>query len=183
MSSTASTAVEPPTNLRHLKSVPNPQDDNPVQSPSLPLPRRGRNSLEKRSFSSANKLPILEPSTSPLRRRFDFLLLWVLQTLTGLYLSIVAWKRFVVNTVWGVWYDWHAWPWCGRTMIAKDVGVLGKVPRHVAVILDQKRHVREYDADEMVRRAVDMATWCACAGISIVTFYEPTGSQPANDAA
>jgi dehydrodolichyl diphosphate syntase complex subunit NUS1 len=61
-------------------------------------------------------------------------------------------------------------------MIAKDVGVLGKVPRHVAVILDQKRQMREYDADEMVRRAVDVATWCACAGISIVTLYEPTGT-------
>lgn len=59
-------------------------------------------------------------------------------------------------------------------MIERDtVGM--KLPRHVAVILDQRRLAREYDADESVRRAAELATWCACAGISILTIYEPTG--------
>ena len=59
-------------------------------------------------------------------------------------------------------------------MIQRDITGM-RMPRHVAVILDQRKTRREYDADETVRRAAELATWCACAGISILTIYEPTG--------
>jgi len=178
--STASTAVDQPSTDHLLYRHPSPQkspEPNDVEgaSTTLPLPRRRRNSLQRKSFSSADKLPILEPSTSPVRRRFDFLLLWILHTFTVWYLAFVAWKRYVVYACWGLWYDWHAWPWYGRTMIQRDIAGFDKLPRHVAVILGEKRAVRKYDADEMVSRVVDVATWCACAGILIVTVYEATG--------
>lgn len=60
-------------------------------------------------------------------------------------------------------------------MIQWDVSGLRKLPRHVAVILDVKKMKREYDADETVRKVIEVASWCACAGIPIVTIYEPTG--------
>jgi hypothetical protein len=63
-------------------------------------------------------------------------------------------------------------------MIARDAATIRKLPRHVAVILDQRKTKRSYDADETIRRAVEVTTWCACSGISIVTIYEPTGNQP-----
>ena len=66
-------------------------------------------------------------------------------------------------------------------MIARDVTRIRTLPRHVAVILDQRKTRRSYDADEMIRRAVEVTTWCACAGISIVTIYEPTGLYPESD--
>ena len=179
--STSSTAVDQPSIDRPLYRNPSPQksldsNDDTGGSTTLPLPRRRRNSLQRRSFSSADKLPILEPSTSPVRRRFDFLLLWILQNLTAWYLTLVAWKRYMIYACWGLWYDWHAWPRCGRTMIERDIAGFDKLPRHVAVVLGEKRPAREYDADEMVRRVVDVATWCACAGILTVTVYEATGN-------
>jgi undecaprenyl pyrophosphate synthase len=60
-------------------------------------------------------------------------------------------------------------------MIPRDIAILHKVPTHIAVILDERKAQREYDADETVKRATDFATWCACAGISIITIYERTG--------
>ena len=60
-------------------------------------------------------------------------------------------------------------------MIERDIAALRKVPTHIAVILDEKKRQREYDANEIVRRAVEVAVWCACAGISVVTIYEPSG--------
>ena len=179
ISSTASTAVD----HQHINDLlPSPQKSPfapPVEQPppsggaSLAVPHR--NSTRRRSFSSAQKLPVLEPSTSPFRRQFDFLLLWILQTVTWWYISVVAIKHRVVNFVWAVWYDWHAWSWWGRYMIVRDVARIRKLPRHVAVILDQRKTRRSYDADETIRRAVEVTTWCASAGISIVTIYEPTG--------
>ena len=178
--STASTAVDQLSNEALLYRHPSPQkspEPNDVDgaSTTLPLPRRRRNSLQRKSFSSADKLPILEPSASPVRRRFDFLLLWILQTFTAWYLTLVSWKHRLVYACWGLWYDWHAWPRCGPTMIQRDIAGFDKLPRHVAVILGEKRALRKYDADEMVSRVVDVATWCACAGIFIVTVYEATG--------
>ena len=60
-------------------------------------------------------------------------------------------------------------------MIPRDVAKLPKVPRHIAVILDERKATRGYDADEMVKRATEFATWCACAGIPIITIYERNG--------
>lgn len=171
ISSTASTAVDHPTNDALLF----PQKSPIIDDSSSAMQQRRIPSRERRSFSSAQKLPILEPSSSPLRRNLDFLLLWILQTITWWCISINATKRRIVNTVMSVWYDWHACPWWGEYMIQRDISSLGKIPRHVAVILDQRKLKREYDADETLRRATELVTWCACAGISIVTVYEPTG--------
>lgn len=181
ISSTASTAVEHQTNGQLFHSPQKSPVINGAESSSssLAVPRRNKSTRlrERRSFSSAQKLPVLEPSSSPIRRRFDFILLWLLQTLTLCYLHIAKLKHRLVNFACGIWYDWHAWPWCGKYMIQRDVANLGKIPRHVAVILDERKMTREYDADETVRRAVEIATWCACAGISIVTLYEFTGMR------
>ena len=161
----------------HPKNLPSSVREESSSS-SLAVPRRNATRpRERRSFSSAQKLPVLEPSSSPIRRRFDFLLLWLLQTLTLFYLSVAKLKHGVINFGCAIWYDWHAWPCCGKYMIQRDVTNLRKTPRHVAVILDQRKRKREYDADETVRRTVEIATWCACAGISIVTVYEPTGMR------
>jgi len=178
ISSTTSTAVEHQTNELLLFSSTPPK--SPIiggdSSSTLAMQRRNPNRpREQRSFSSVQKLPVLEPSTSPVRRRFDLLLLWILQTLTWWYISIVATKRRIVNNIWGLLYDWHARPWWGKYMIQRDIASLRKLPRHVAVILDQRKTRREYDADETLRRATELITWCACAGIYIVTVYEPTG--------
>jgi dehydrodolichyl diphosphate syntase complex subunit NUS1 len=176
-----STAVEQQTNglfFSPSRKSCEEEQSTPTTRFVVPRPNPSR-PRERMSFSSAQNLPVLEPSASPFRRRFDFILLWILQTLTWLYVSIAAIKRRVANGVLGIWYNWHAWKWCGKYMIERDIAALQRVPRHVAVILNQRKSRREYDADEIIRRTVDVAIWCACAGISIVTVYEPTGSQKA----
>ena len=176
ISSSSSTAVD-------QLSVNN--DFSPQKSPlvtpnssslkSLDVSRRSPRPRDRRSFSSAQKLPILEPSTSTIRKQFDFILLWILQSITIIYLYVIASKNSVVYYLFGLWYDWHSWPWCAKYMIEWDVSKLHKIPRHVAVILDQRRMKREYDGDDMVQRATELAVWCGCAGIPVVTIYEPTG--------
>jgi dehydrodolichyl diphosphate syntase complex subunit NUS1 len=180
----ASTAVELSPNGLSFGSPPRSPlmdgDKRRELKPTLPpranMPFRPQN---MRTFSSAKKLPVLEPSSSLLRRRFDLLLLWILHLITALYLWIAAIKHRSKNFVWGLWYDWHAWPIFQDYMIKRDIAILQKIPRHVAVILGQKKAKREYDADESVRRAVEVTRWCAAAGIPIVTVYERTGIKNA----
>jgi len=98
-----------------------------------------------------------------------------MQTIMLVYITVAGWRNRLLYTVWRLWYDWHAWSYWGRYMIQWDVNALRKLPRHVAVILDVKKMRREYDADETVRKVIEVASWCACAGIPIITIYEPTG--------
>ena len=177
-SSTGSTAVEHPVKVDAL--LPSPQK-SPLLRPASPrssslvVPRSGSRPRDRRSFSSTQKLPVLEPSSSPIRKQFDFLLLWILQTITSVYLTIIAFKNHIIYTIRGLWYNWHAWAWCAKWMIRRDIAGLHKLPRHIAVILDERKAEREYDSDETVRRTTEFATWCACAGICILTVYERTG--------
>ena len=178
VSSTASTAVEQQTNSLFPVSPqksPDIRDATPTPSLSVPRPTSSR-PRNRRSFSSAQKFPVLEPSASPFRRQFDLALLWILQVLMLGYLTLIAVKNHVINAFWAIWYDWHAWPSWGKYMIGRDVSGFKKVPRHVAVILNPRQPRREYDADETIRRSLELVTWCACAGIFIVTIYEPTGT-------
>jgi len=177
-SSSGSTAVDHPL---HNGKLPSPQkspllrpEGLPKSSLTVPRPTSSR-PRDRRSFSSAQKLPILEPSSSPLRKQFDFLLLWILQTITVAYLYVIAIENQIIYKIRGAWYNWHAWAWVGKWMIPRDVAKLPKVPRHIAVILDERKATRGYDADEMVKRATEFATWCACAGIPIITIYERNG--------
>jgi hypothetical protein len=176
ISSTASTAVDHPSLSTYFSSpsksplVGTGEDATPI-SLGVPVSQRASGI----SFSSVHKLPELEPSPSRLRKQFDFALLRILQFVTWLYLACVGLRHRVLNKVLEVWYGWRAWTWWGEYWIQRDIATFEKIPRHVAAILDVKRPAREYDADEMVQRVVDLATWCSCVGISVVTVYEPTG--------
>jgi len=190
VSSSGSTAVEPQFGFLRRSLLPSPQKSPalhpnhrgppppPPQSKNLSVPRPGgpRAPRNIMSFSTAQKFPDLEPSQSRLRKQLDLLLLWILQFLAGIYITLIASKNRLLYLLYWLWYDWHVWPRYAKTMVAWDVSKLHKLPRHVAVILDQRREKREYDADEMVRRSTEVAVWCACAGIPSVTFYESNGT-------
>ena len=120
ISSTASTAVEHQTNGLLF---PSPQKSHIIQdvsspSSSLTVPRRNPSlPRERRSFSSAQKLPVLEPSTFPIRRRFDLLLLWILQTSRLCSLILGKLKHRVIDFIWGILYVWYEWLWWCKYMI------------------------------------------------------------------
>jgi hypothetical protein len=61
-------------------------------------------------------------------------------------------------------------------MIERDITGM-RLPRHVSVILDQRKVRGDYDAHQSIQRVTELAMWCACAGISILTIYEPTGTR------
>ena len=103
--SSTSTAVEHQTNgLLFAKSALLSDEASP--SPSLGVGRRPSRSRERKSFSSAQKLPILEPSSSRLRRQFDYLLLWILQRVTVVYPGGSTFRfrsmQFIILTVWAL---------------------------------------------------------------------------------
>ena len=53
---------------------------------------------------------------------------------------------------------------------------LGKRPQHVSVILKAEENQRpKADLDRMVDQAAEVATWCACAEIPMVSIFDKNG--------
>ena len=60
--------------------------------------------------------------------------------------------------------------------IRKDIEGLGKKPTHLSVILRAERsHRSKADLDRLVEEAAEIAAWCACAEIPLLSVYEKTG--------
>jgi undecaprenyl pyrophosphate synthase len=60
--------------------------------------------------------------------------------------------------------------------IQNDVRSLGKIPKHVSVILTLEEEGKRGDAREkLIHEVADIAAWCAAAGIATLSVYEQTG--------
>ncbi|KOS22012.1 putative undecaprenyl pyrophosphate synthase [Escovopsis weberi] len=60
--------------------------------------------------------------------------------------------------------------------IRRDVMGLGKKPRHLSAVLKiQTNHKPNADLDRLIDETAELATWCACAEIPVLSVYEKTG--------
>lgn len=57
-----------------------------------------------------------------------------------------------------------------RALIKRDISGLSKVPSHIAVVLQPSRGI-----DRLVDEVADLAAWCLCCSIPILTVYEAAG--------
>jgi dehydrodolichyl diphosphate syntase complex subunit NUS1 len=61
-------------------------------------------------------------------------------------------------------------------LIERDVKGLRKLPEHVSVILTSEEGERSGgDLERLINETADIATWCACAGIPMLSVYEKSG--------
>lgn len=69
-------------------------------------------------------------------------------------------------------YYHHATP----QYIRRDVGGLDKKPNHLSAILKVEENQRvKADLDRLIEETAELATWCACANIPMLSVYEKTG--------
>ena len=103
----------------------------------------------------------------------------------------------IVHTIFSVWFRfrraWHAVAhrffallyYHHRTpeYIQKDVKNLGKLPDHLSVILELNESDDEQGnagLEGLINDACEIAAWCACAGIPLLSIYERTGKPMAS---
>jgi dehydrodolichyl diphosphate syntase complex subunit NUS1 len=60
--------------------------------------------------------------------------------------------------------------------IQKDVTGLSKLPNHLSAILRSENPRLSADLDRLIDETAELATWCACAGIPMLSVYEKTGT-------
>ncbi|UNI15123.1 diphosphate specific [Purpureocillium takamizusanense] len=127
----------------------------PLVSRSSPSPRRSR--LGVRRF---------------LQNQLHVLVFAVLHGIFSLYIRIRQTVNVVCYQVSSVLYYHHATP----QYIRKDVMGLQRRPKHLSAILKaEENHRAKADLERLIDETAELATWCACAEIPMLSVYEKTG--------
>ncbi|KAI9838630.1 MAG: hypothetical protein M1819_004944 [Sarea resinae] len=133
------------------------------------LPR----SLPKSKSAAAKKRPGRRPSIRQfLETQLHILLFTILHTVFSAYIRLRQAYHAIVNRVFAILYYHHRTP----ELIKNDVAGLSKLPEHLSVILDYKEEEKGGAGLEgLIDELSEVAAWCACAGIPVLSVYEKTG--------
>ncbi|SPQ18881.1 4a62f1e3-1264-4f7b-ac0e-7bebe19fc426 [Thermothielavioides terrestris] len=107
-----------------------------------------------------------------LRRQYHVLVFVLIHIFFSLYIRLRQAYHAVGNRVYSVYYHHHRTP----ALIRRDLKGLGRLPKHLSVILtleDQRRGGG--DVEKLVDEVSEIAAWCASAGIFQLSIYEKTG--------
>ena len=144
----------PPTPSDQSSRSPSPAPTSQVRSKRSGRPRRVRPAL---------------------RHGIYLLLFTVIHAIFSVYVRVRQVYRAIVDRILAVVYYHHRTP----EFIQRDVKSLSKVPRHLSVILE----LREDGGgsgdrlETLVNEACEVAAWSACAGVSMLSIYERTGTR------
>ena len=107
-----------------------------------------------------------------LQNQLHALIFALLHAIFSLYIRIRQTVNLVCYQVSSVLYYHHATP----QYIRKDVMGLARRPKHLSAILRvEQNHRAKADLERLIDETAELATWCACAEIPMLSVYEKTG--------
>lgn len=130
--------------------------------------RNGVTPLPKKRFQHK---PRVRPA---LRHLLHYSLFTLIHILFSIYIRVRQVYHAVVDQILAVYFYHHRTP----ELIKRDVKGLSKVPNHLSVILELQPAGGKKDRLEgLVNEACEIAAWCACIGVPMLSIYERTGNQ------
>ncbi|KXL46653.1 hypothetical protein M433DRAFT_65384 [Acidomyces richmondensis BFW] len=128
--------------------------------------RNGVTPLPKKRFQHK---PRVRPA---LRHLLHYSLFTLIHILFSIYIRVRQVYHAVVDQILAVYFYHHRTP----ELIKRDVKGLSKVPNHLSVILELQPAGGKKDRLEgLVNEACEIAAWCACIGVPMLSIYERTG--------
>ncbi|KAF2763929.1 Undecaprenyl diphosphate synthase [Teratosphaeria nubilosa] len=107
-----------------------------------------------------------------IRHLLHYALFTLIHLVFGVYIRARQTYHAIVDQIFAVYFYHHRTP----ELIRRDVKGLGKLPKHLSVILDLQPEGGKKDRLEaLVNDACEVAAWCAGAGIPMLSIYERTG--------
>ncbi|KAK2734789.1 di-cis-decaprenylcistransferase [Colletotrichum kahawae] len=135
--------------------LPTPEEDTRQQWREDNVPRPGRFGLRR-----------------ALRQKLHLFIYTVIHAIFSLYIRIRQAWHLVCYHVSSVMFYHHRTP----EYIERDVVGLKKKPKHLSVILKTEEGGRHgAELERLVGEAAEIAVWCVCAKIPVLTVYERTG--------
>ncbi|KAK2006368.1 Di-trans,poly-cis-decaprenylcistransferase [Colletotrichum eremochloae] len=132
-----------------------PPEDAQHQWPDDNIPSKGRFGLRR-----------------ALRTKLHLAVYTILHALFSLYIRVRQAWHLVCYRVSSILFYHHRTP----EYIERDVVGLKKKPKHLSVILKREEGGRHgAELERLVAEAAEIAVWCVCAKIPVLTVYERTG--------
>jgi dehydrodolichyl diphosphate syntase complex subunit NUS1 len=106
------------------------------------------------------------------QNQINVLIFSILHGIFSLYIRVrQLWNR-ICYQISSVLYYHHGTP----QYIKRDITALKKKPNHLSVILKlEENHRAKADLERLIDEVAEIATWCACAEIPMLSVYEKTG--------
>ncbi|KFH44502.1 undecaprenyl pyrophosphate synthase-like protein [Hapsidospora chrysogenum ATCC 11550] len=130
----------------------------PIEQPSV----SGLSTKERRSRLGVRKFML---------NQLHLLIFALMHGIFSLYIRIRQACNLVRYQISSILYYHHATP----QYIQRDVTGLSKKPRHLSAVLRSESRRVAVDLDRLIDETAELATWCACAEIPMVSVYEKTG--------
>ncbi|KAI1818441.1 Undecaprenyl diphosphate synthase [Poronia punctata] len=106
-----------------------------------------------------------------LKAQFYALFYIIIHAIFSLYIRVRIAYRAVSNRVVAVLKHHYNSP----EYIARDVGALNKLPKHVSIILTLENDGKRDALEKLVNEVAEVAAWCAASRIPRLSVYEKTG--------
>ncbi|PHH93150.1 hypothetical protein CDD83_5 [Cordyceps sp. RAO-2017] len=149
------------------------------------LTEQDRTSLLQANLPAPSEIPtVRRSSTSPsqrrrrlgvrrfLRHQLHVVVFAILHGIFSVYIRVRKTYNLVCYQVSSVLYYHHATP----EYIRRDVMGLGRRPKHLSALLKAEENQRaKADLERLIDETAELATWCACAEIPMLSVYEKTG--------
>ena len=133
-----------------------------IVKPYLPKPPR---------LSSPQKQ---KPIRDFLSLQLHLLVYHIIQAVFSLYIRLRQTYHMLLDRTFAVLYYHHRAP----ELIKQDVRGLSRLPEHLSVILEVKGSSRgTAGLESLMDDLAEIATWCACIGIPMLSVYEKTGED------
>lgn len=99
------------------------------------------------------------------------LLFQLIQFVFTIYIRIRQTYHALNDRIFTILYYHHRTP----DLIQKDVKGLGRLPKHLSVIVDLKAEGSKEATRWLMSDVAELSAWCVCAGIPTLSVYERTG--------
>lgn len=107
-----------------------------------------------------------------LQHQLHVIIFAALHTIFSLYIRVRQFLNVVSYQITSILYYHHGTP----EYIRRDIAKLSKKPTHLSTILKlEESHRVKLDIERLIDETAEMATWCACAEIPMLSVYEKTG--------
>ena len=160
---------------RHVKDFGNDlsrEEREALVKPYLPLLQAPSKSSSRPNGAVLARPRRRKPIRSFLKLKLHVLVYFVVHLIFGIYIRLRQTYHAVVDRILALLYYHHRTP----ELIQKDVKNLSRLPKHLSVILTL-RGEEDGGLEAFMDDVAELSTWCASAGIPLLSVYEKSGMQ------
>jgi dehydrodolichyl diphosphate syntase complex subunit NUS1 len=106
-----------------------------------------------------------------IKTQIHVLVFAIMHGIFSLYIRTRQMWNIVGYQIASVLYYHHGTP----QYIQKDVTGLARIPTHLSAILRTEGRRHSTDLERLIDETAELATWCACAEIPMLSIYEKSG--------